>query len=178
MSPSLIHTLSNPDKPRRFLAQTPPNILPARTFLSRFLSLLSPSCSILSTSFDEDIMITPNPTLNFLQLAILTVQRAPAPGTSGVQARGTDGGVGREWENLVNRYRRLGGNDAVLSQKEVLEVSPQSSFTDLDCLANADSKFLAAISTNVFLIPQRGNQQNDMLQNLMGSLFGGGGGGR
>lgn len=37
---------------------------------------------------------------------------------------------------------------------------------------------LAQISANVFLIPQRGNQQNDMLQNLMGSLFGGGGGAR
>jgi len=68
-------------------------------------------------------MITSNPTLNFLQLAIQTVQRAPAPGVSGVQARGTDGGTGREWEALVTRYRRVGGQEGVLAQKEVLEVS-------------------------------------------------------
>ena len=36
---------------------------------------------------------------------------------------------------------------------------------------------LAQISAEVFLIPQRGNQQGNMLQDLMGSLFGGGGGG-
>ena len=108
----------------RFLAQTPPNILPAQTFLTRFLSLLSlGSCSILSTPLDKDMIITANPTLNFLQLAILTVQRAPAPGVSGVQARGTDGGMGKEWEALVGRYRRVAGSAGVISQREVLEVS-------------------------------------------------------
>ena len=107
----------------RFLAQTPPNILPAQTFLSRFLSLLSPTSSILSVSGSEsDIMITPSPTLNFLQMAILTCQRAPAQGVSGVQARGTDGGIGREWEGLVSRYRRVSGQQGVLAQKEILEV--------------------------------------------------------
>ena len=74
-------------------------------------------------------MITSNPTLNFLQMAILTVQRAPAPGVSGVQARGTDGGMGKEWEGLVARYRRVGGSGAVLSQREVAEVSPSLSGT-------------------------------------------------
>jgi len=107
----------------RFLAQTPPNILPAQTFLSRFLSLLSPTSSILSVSGSEsDIMITPSPTLNFLQMAILTCQRAPAQGVTGVQARGTDGGIGREWEGLVSRYRRVSGQQGVLAQKEILEV--------------------------------------------------------
>lgn len=56
-------------------------------------------------------------------MAILTIQRAPAIGVSGVQARGTDGGIGREWENLVNRYKRVGGNKGTVAQGEVLEVS-------------------------------------------------------
>jgi hypothetical protein len=107
----------------RFLAQTPPNILPAQTFLTRFLSLLQPASSILSVE-GSDVLITSSPTLNFLQMAILTCQRAPAQGVSGVQARGTDGGVGREWEGLVGRYRRVSGAQGVLAQKEVLEVSP------------------------------------------------------
>jgi hypothetical protein len=107
----------------RFLAQTPPNILPAQTFLTRFLSLLQPASSILSVE-GSDVQITSSPTLNFLQMAILTCQRAPAPGVSGVQARGTDGGVGREWEGLVGRYRRVSGAQGFLAQKEVLEVSP------------------------------------------------------
>ena len=40
-----------------------------------------------------------------------------------------------------------------------------------------DHQVLDQISKDVFLIPQRGGGQGDMLQNLMGSLFGGGGGG-
>lgn len=57
-------------------------------------------------------------------------------GVSGVQARGTDGGVGREWENLVNRYRRVGGQQGTLAQGEVLEVcliflSKEFSHTDV-----------------------------------------------
>ncbi|ORY20752.1 hypothetical protein BCR39DRAFT_554838 [Naematelia encephala] len=153
-----------------FLAQHPPNILPATTFLATFLSLLSSSQSSFKahflasmpsqTSFSlQEIHITSSPTLNFLQLALITVQRAPAVGVSGIQARGMDGGVGREWENLVGRYRRSAGPRGWLMTKEVQEV-------------------LMEISTNVFLIPPpRGQGGGDMLQNLMGSLFGGGGGG-
>jgi hypothetical protein len=116
-----------------FLSQHPANILPATTFLTRFLSLLStpPASSSKAfiatlpsqTSFSPtDIHITTSPTLNFAQLALITVQRAPAVGVSGVQARGMDGGVGKDWENLVNRYRRLSGAKGVLGQKEVQEV--------------------------------------------------------
>ncbi|KAK4684030.1 golgi to ER traffic protein 4, partial [Tremellales sp. Uapishka_1] len=151
-----------------FLAQTPPSILPALTFLTRFLALLSasPASSKLfsstlpsQTSFSlPEIQLTSSPTLNFLQLALITVQRAPAVGVSGVEARGTTGGIGREWEALVGRYKRLGGG-GLLADKEVQEI-------------------LQEISTNVFLIPPpRSGGQGDMLQNLMGSLFGGGGGG-
>lgn len=120
--------------PYSFLSQHPPNIQPATTFLTHFLSLLSsPSSSSKSiflstlpsqTSFSPpDIHLTTSPTLNFLQLALITVQRAPAVGTSGVQARGMDGGIGREWESLVGRYRRMSGAKGLLGDKEVQEVS-------------------------------------------------------
>ena len=117
-----------------FLSQYPPNILPATAFLNRFLSLLSsPASSCQSiflstlpsqTSFaPPEIHLTSSPTLNFLQLALITVQRAPAVGTSNVQARGMDGGIGREWESLVGRYRRMSGATSFLGDKEVQEVS-------------------------------------------------------
>ncbi|GMK54600.1 hypothetical protein CspeluHIS016_0111860 [Cutaneotrichosporon spelunceum] len=140
-----------------FLAMSPPNVLAATSFLQRYLSLLAAPSSpqkdcFISTA--EDVQLTTSITLNFLQLAVLTVQRAPAPGASAVQARGTDGGVARDWQQLVSRYRRVAGSTGVLAQREVVEA-------------------LEAISVGVFLIsPPRGG--NDMLQNLMGSLFGGG----
>ncbi|WVR08549.1 hypothetical protein IAU60_005604 [Kwoniella sp. DSM 27419] len=153
-----------------FLAQKPPSIQPALTFLSHFLSLLSspsaPSHKLFVTSLPSqtsfsipEIQLTTSPTLNFLQLALITVQRAPAPGVSGIAARGMDGGIGREWEGLCRRYSKVSGAAGVLGQSEVQEV-------------------LMQISTEVFLIPpSRGAGGNDLLQNLMGSLFGGGGGG-
>lgn len=111
----------------------PPNLVAATAFMSRYLSLLSapssPAASIFlgsapgPTPSDAQISLTTSPTLNFLQLAIATVQRAPAPGASAVQARGTDGGVARDWQQLVSRYRRLAGSEGVLAQKEVVEVS-------------------------------------------------------
>ncbi len=109
-----------------FLAMSPPNVLAATSFLQRYLSLLAAPSSPQKDSFigsAEGVQLTTSPTLNFLQLAVLTVQRAPAPGTSAVQARGMDGGVARDWQQLVGRYRRLAGNSGVLAQKEVLEVS-------------------------------------------------------
>ncbi|EJT50295.1 cytoplasm protein [Trichosporon asahii var. asahii CBS 2479] len=143
-----------------WLAVSPPNLLAASTFLGQFLSLLSSPSSKIGSDFfigaEGGVQLTTSSTINFLQLAVATVQRAPSPGTSPVQARGTDGGVAKEWQSLLHRYRRLAGNSGVLAQKDVHEC-------------------LEAISANIFLIPQRGG--NDMLQNLMGSLFGGGGGG-
>ncbi|BEI79580.1 hypothetical protein CcaverHIS002_0101090 [Cutaneotrichosporon cavernicola] len=143
-----------------FLAISPPNVLAATSFLQRYLSLLAAPSSPQKDSFIgtvEGVQLTTWPAVNFLQLAVLTVQRAPAPGTSAVQARGMDGGVARDWQQLVARYRRLAGSTGLLAQKEVVEA-------------------IDAISTGVFLIPPpRGG--NDMLQNLMGSLFGGGMGG-
>ncbi|WWC72559.1 uncharacterized protein I206_106521 [Kwoniella pini CBS 10737] len=153
-----------------FLAQTPPSIQPALTFLTQFLSLLSSTTSPYhknfitpipsQTSFSiSEIQLTTSPTLNFVQLALITVQRAPAPGVSGVTARGMDGGIPKEWEGLCRRYSRNSGASGVLAQREVQEV-------------------LMQISTEVFHIPPpRGAGGNDLLQNLMGSLFGGGGGG-
>lgn len=116
-----------------YLNQSPPNILPALTFLTRFLSLLSSSTSAAKDIFVStipsqtswsltEIHLTTSPTLNFLQLALITIQRAPAPGVSAVQARGTDGGVARDWEGLVNRYTRSSGSTGIIGQKEVQEV--------------------------------------------------------
>ena len=73
-----------------------------------------------------DVHLTSSPTLNFLQLAILTVQRAPAVGTSAVQARGMDGGAARDWEGLCGRYIRAGGREGVLANQDVQEVSDHS----------------------------------------------------
>lgn len=120
-------------KNHSFLAQHPPDIKPAITFLTRFLSLLSSQSSLSAkifistlpsqTSFSTpEIHLTTSSTLNFLQLALITVQRAPAVGVSDVQARGMDGGVGKEWEGLVGRYRRVCGGKGSLGNKEVQEV--------------------------------------------------------
>lgn len=116
-----------------FLAQSPPNVLPASAFLQRFLSLLQSPASAASSIFlgaapgptptDAYVELTTSPTLNFLQLALATVERAPAPGVSGVQARGTDGGVARDWQQLLARYRRIAGSDGVLANPDVNEVS-------------------------------------------------------
>jgi len=92
---------------------------PASSAQDIFISTLP---SQTSFSIDE-ILITSSPALNFLQLALITIQRAPGPGVSGVQARGTDGGVGRDWEGLVGRYTRMSGSGGLIGQKEVQEVS-------------------------------------------------------
>lgn len=115
-----------------WLATSPPNVLAASTFLSQFLSHLSSPSSKIGPDFiigdssvsgsEERVHLTTSSTVNFLQLAIATVQRAPTPGTSPVQARGMDGGVAKDWQNLVHRYRRLAGNQGVLAQKDVHEV--------------------------------------------------------
>lgn len=113
-----------------YLSLTPPAILPAKTFMNRYLSLLSAhnpafitsnlTAPESSTSTPFEVSLTVSPSLNFLQLAILTVQRAPAEGVSGVQARGTTGGVGKEWESLVRRYKGMG---PLLNAEAVQEVS-------------------------------------------------------
>lgn len=137
-----------------WLAQSPPNVLAASTFLTRFLGHLRSPSSGCAGIFLGQGDLTSSPMLNFLQLALATVQRAPAPGVSAVQARGTDGGTAREWQQLVARYRRV---SPVMKDSAVIEA-------------------IEHISSAVFLIPSR-TGGNDMLQNLMGSLFGGGGGG-
>lgn len=112
-----------------YLSLTPPAILPAKTFMNRYLSLLSSHNPTFITSTltapengstsPSEVSMTVSPSLNFLQLAILTVQRAPAEGVSGVQARGTTGGVAKEWESLVRRYKGMG---PLLNDEGVQEV--------------------------------------------------------
>ena len=67
-----------------------------------------------------EMPLTTSSTLNWLQMAVLTVQRAPAEGVSDVQARGTTGGISREWESLVRKYK---GQDKVVGSQAVQEVS-------------------------------------------------------
>lgn len=112
-----------------FLSIVPPAVGPAQAFLSTFITRLASSPHLpdfVSTTLpapdsdtDRQIRLTPSPALNFLQLATAAVQRAPKEGTSGVQARGTTGGVGREWDSLVRRYRAAGG---ALGEQAVQEV--------------------------------------------------------
>ncbi|KAJ9093600.1 hypothetical protein QFC19_008267 [Naganishia cerealis] len=113
-----------------YLSLTPPAILPAKAFMSRLLSLLSAKNPKFITSSltapaeppaaPTEVSLTISETLNFLQLAILSVQRAPAEGVSGVQARGTTGGVGKEWESLTRRYK---GMSEVIRDEAVQEVT-------------------------------------------------------
>ncbi|KAJ9125435.1 hypothetical protein QFC22_000396 [Naganishia vaughanmartiniae] len=115
-----------------YISLTPPAILPAKTFMQRFLSLLSTKHPefIMSSltapaeapAVPTEVSLTISETLNFLQLAILSVQRAPAEGVSGVQARGTNGGIGKDWESLVRRYK---GMSAVIRDEGVQEVGPK-----------------------------------------------------
>lgn len=113
------------------LLHSPPSIVPAFTFLTTFLAhLTSPSsafhASLASsipsqTSFSlPEIIVTASQSLNFAQLALVTIQHAPAKGVSGVQARGTDGGIAREWRDLCARYSKA---SPVVAQPEVQEVS-------------------------------------------------------
>jgi hypothetical protein len=107
----------------RLISISPLAILPARTFLSKFISLLSSTDSgFISTTLthsEGEMPLTTSSTINWLQLAVLTVQRAPAEGVSGVQARGTTGGVAREWESLIRKYK---GQDKIIGSQAVQEV--------------------------------------------------------
>lgn len=137
-----------------WLSIKPPAILPAREFLNAYIQRISSSDpSFVNTTMDE-LAITTCTSLNFLQLAVETVQRAPPEGMSAVEARGTTRGIPREWETLVRRYK---GSESVMSSQAMQEA-------------------LMHISTNTFLIPppRRAGGNADMIQNLMGSLFGGG----
>jgi hypothetical protein len=105
------------------ISLSPPAILPAQTFLSKYITLLASNnadfiVDALTYSSGE-LPITTSSTLNWLQLAVLTVQRAPAEGVSGVQARGTSGGIAREWESLLRKYK---GQDKVVGSQAIQEV--------------------------------------------------------
>lgn len=179
----------------RWLSVNPPAVLPAQTFLRRFIELVASSDpSFISATVtapptspeaaaSSDLCVTASPTINFLQLALVTVQRAPAVGSSGVQARGERGGVPREWEALVRRYKGSGGAMSSEAMHEVRTGKGAGGRLSPRVGSNADAielvpQALLHTSTNTFLIPPpRGAGGGaDMLQSLMGSLFGGGGG--
>ncbi|KAF8311762.1 DUF410-domain-containing protein [Clavulina sp. PMI_390] len=140
------------------------NILAARTFLGTFLSLLRKSRPSLipaeastpitlpsesSTSKTEDeIFVTTDGTLNFLQLAIRACQRGN--GETSEQQRDAR----NAWVRLQNGYRN---KSSILSKPSVQQA--------LMTLGNA-----------YFAIPMP-RQPGNPLQDMMASLFGGGGAG-
>lgn len=157
--------------PGSFISVTPPSILPARVFLSKLISLLSNSNptfvgkTMPIPSSAVELSITSSSTLNWLQMVVLTVQRAPAP-----QAPGGPSTAAKAWESLNKKYSSTittttassnpGGPNVALLQSQAVKEA------------------LAHLSTGVFKIPPpRGQGGAPDLMNLMGSLFGGGGGG-
>lgn len=87
-----------------FLLQAPPSILPFKTALATFLSLLieaNPAVLVERVPLPEgmgegDFLFTSIPTANWLQLVGFSAQRAQAPGAQ------------EGWAELNKEYRRLG----------------------------------------------------------------------
>ena len=99
------------------------NILAARTFITHFVSLATSKNPILrstlassplpipSPASGDEVVLTTDYTLNFLQLAVRTCQRANGSANKKAQ---------EAWIRLVGAYANKGG---VLSQPEVRRVS-------------------------------------------------------
>jgi hypothetical protein len=140
------------------------SILAAQTCLSYFLSLLIaaqpnilvekvPLPSGISTSTRSDFLLTKLPSLNFLQLAIITCQAGT--GTPLVPSPQAQKGAGRSaWLSLWNKYEKEATWLRAASLKEAKD-------------ALGEIYFGIKISRN----------DGNMMANLMGSLFGGGGSG-
>jgi hypothetical protein len=104
------------------------NILAARAFLSEFLSLLiiakpsvvpeAPPRSFTLGDSDE-IVVTTDTGLNFLQLLIRVCQRA-SPGSGGVT------GARNAWDRFMRRYQNKGG---IFGTEQFKQVSPKHPFT-------------------------------------------------
>ncbi|KAF8589875.1 DUF410-domain-containing protein [Ramaria rubella] len=128
------------------------NILAARTFLSHFLSqlismhpsiLAEPAPLVIDTTPDE-IFVTTDQVLNFLQLAIRTCQRAQGDKNKTVR---------EVWVRLCGTYQSKGGLMASMPMR----------------------KALSEIAQLYFNIPPPRGQAVNPLQDMLSSLFGGGG---
>lgn len=138
------------------------SIFAARAFLQHFLHLFlsaNPSYSYDQTSValpakytteSEHFIVTTLPGLNFLQLVILTCQAGVG---SPLSATGSAAkGAGRTaWAALWQKYEK-----------------------DIPWLKAASLKASKSYLDEVYFGFKKPQQGNDMLQNLMGSLFGGG----
>ncbi|KAG8690642.1 hypothetical protein FRC09_011903 [Ceratobasidium sp. 395] len=141
------------------------SILSARTFLSTFLGLVlatSQKDTLINPHFpnpipltspnseSDDIQITTDPTLNFLQLAIQTCQRAGWGNEATTSEEETQHRASRDaWLRLAARYRtRVAGGDAM---RDAIES-------------------LGAVYFDIPLARKGANP----LQDMMSSLFGGG----
>ncbi|KAG8788327.1 hypothetical protein FRC15_004910 [Serendipita sp. 397] len=135
------------------------NILAARAFLSQFLSLLigarpsvlaTPSPVVINPAGSEaaspdELYLTTEPVLNFLQLAIRTCQRAKNPGVQAKQ-------VQEMWVRLCGSYQSRRGLVAQPGYREAL----------------------GEIGTLFFdLPPPRAAANNNALQDMMSSFLGG-----
>ncbi|KAL7416626.1 hypothetical protein BDY24DRAFT_438463 [Mrakia frigida] len=136
-----------------FLLLSPPSILPARTTLQTFLSLLlaaNPSLLLQRIPFpsskpgedDDEILFTSLPVANWLQLVVRSVQRAGPEGKAG-------------WSELVGTKYRVLGRPGLRDEhvREAVQIISQQTFK---------------------IAPPRGAGGANMLGDLMGSLFGGG----
>ncbi|KAH9170641.1 hypothetical protein EDB89DRAFT_1976821 [Lactarius sanguifluus] len=103
------------------------NILAARTFLGAFISYVSSSGTAFPIgSTGDEITFTPDPLLNFAQLAVRSVQRA-----AGAQNR-----TAREaWIRLCGTYQ---SRSALLAQPEIRVVCDVGTFISTDI----DAKFV------------------------------------
>lgn len=93
-----------------FFLLSPPSILPARAALSTFLSLAADKDASfvqerLPLGDSDEILFTSLPVVNFLQLAVAAIQRAPA---ADAPAKVGDQALGQGWQEITTKYRAYG----------------------------------------------------------------------
>jgi hypothetical protein len=136
------------------------NILAARTFIKHFTSALlkdlqGPSVAVGPS---DEIIMTRDATINFMQIAVLTCQRA----------QGDKSKVMREsWIRLCGTYQSRGG---ILASPEVRKVNIVSLLSEPH---SSTSKTLNELATLYFAIPPPRNQPANPFGDMLSSLFGG-----
>lgn len=147
------------------------NILAAHTFLSHFLAqLLSSRPAILAEqtpliidATSDEIFVTTDQVLNFLQLAIRTCQRAQGDKNKTVR---------EAWVRLCGTYQSKGGLMASPAMRKVRALSLLSKIT-LICLPSLQA--LSELGQLYFSMPPPRSQAANPLQDMLSSLFGGAG---
>lgn len=152
---------------------------PARVFLEAFLghvtkqypALINSSIPSPVVGSDLEIRVTTVPSLNFLQLLVLTCQ----VGAGGAPGGGPAGGAGTPqigkaaYQAMVGRYSRSVGWMTAAGTKESLAVIAEI-YVGIKCVPTFSSD--ARVTADGCCRPPR--QGGNILGDLMGSLFGGG----